>query len=166
MHRKCVVLTSRTIKTLISNWPRTRKFSQLYTGGKAVDFDFSHHSFALIGQNLTGEFMWITIYAAPGNLLLIAEADWVMCHLVMFLIVFFFFPLDVQNELQLLSRFFCYSWLICFLGFWLRKSKSSEIRFRMVSFSKLTLLDAYKRVKKSQEILAFLVGFRELHLYR
>ena len=35
----------------------------------------------------------------------------------------------------------------------------------MVSFSKLTLLDAYKRVKKSQEILAFLDGFRELHLY-
>ena len=84
---------------------------------------------------------------------------------MMFLIVFFF-PLDVQNELQLLSRFFCYSWLICFLGFWLRESKSSEIRFRMVSFSKLTFLDAYKRVKKSQEILAFLDGFRELHLYR
>ena len=82
---------------------------------------------------------------------------------MMFLIVFF--PLDVQNELQLVSRFFCYSWLICFLGFWLRKSKSSEIRFRMVSFSKLTLLDAYKRVKKSEEILAFLDGIRELHLY-
>ena len=36
----------------------------------------------------------------------------------------------------------------------------------MVSFSKLTLLDAYKRVTKSQEILAFLDGFRELYLYR
>ena len=30
------------------------------------------------------------------------------------------FPLDVQNEIQLLSRFFCYSWLVCLLGFLLR----------------------------------------------
>ena len=27
------------------------------------------------------------------------------------------FPLDVQNEIQLLSRVFCYSWLVCLLGF-------------------------------------------------
>ena len=30
------------------------------------------------------------------------------------------FPLNVQNEIQLLSRVFCYSWLVCLLGFWLR----------------------------------------------
>ena len=48
--------------------------------------------------------------------LLIAEADRVLCHLVMFNCLF---PLDVQNEIQLLSRFFCYSWLVCLLGFWL-----------------------------------------------
>ena len=30
------------------------------------------------------------------------------------------FPLDVQNEIQLLLRVFCYSWLVCLLGFWLR----------------------------------------------
>ena len=30
------------------------------------------------------------------------------------------FPLDVQNEIQLLSRVFCYSWLVCLLVFWLR----------------------------------------------
>ena len=34
---------------------------------------------------------------------------------------FFFFSLDIQNEIQLLSRVFCYSWLVCLLGFWLRK---------------------------------------------
>ena len=28
--------------------------------------------------------------------------------------------LDVQNEIQLLSRFFCNSWLVCLLRFWLR----------------------------------------------
>ena len=30
------------------------------------------------------------------------------------------FPLDVQNEIQLLSGVFCYSRLVCLLGFWLR----------------------------------------------
>ena len=28
------------------------------------------------------------------------------------------FPLDVQNEIQLLSRVFCYPSLVCLLGFW------------------------------------------------
>ena len=48
-----------------------------------------------------------------------------------------------------------------------RFSKSSEIRFLMASFSKmslyLTLLDA-RRVEKSEAILALLDGFEELHL--
>ena len=71
--------------------------------------------------------------------LLIAEALRVMCHLVMFLTAFF--PLDLQNELQLLSRFFCYPWL----GFWLRNSPlvkviGNPISDGIVSF--FTLLDA------------------------
>ena len=32
------------------------------------------------------------------------------------------FPLDVQNEIQLLSGVLCYSWLVCLLGFWLRNT--------------------------------------------
>ena len=32
------------------------------------------------------------------------------------------FPLDVQNEIQLPSRVFCYSWLVCLLGFWSRNA--------------------------------------------
>ena len=46
--------------------------------------------YALIGQNLTSEFMQ-KIHEAPGNLFtLIAEADRVLCcQLVMFLTVFF-----------------------------------------------------------------------------
>ena len=45
--------------------------------------------FALIGQNLTGEFVR-KIYAASWNLFtLTAEADRVLCQLVMFLTVFF-----------------------------------------------------------------------------
>ena len=52
--------------------------------------------------------------------LLIAEADRVLCHLVMFFNCLFL--LDVQNEIQLLSRFFCNSWLVCLLRFWLRNA--------------------------------------------
>ena len=72
----------------------------------------------------------------------IAEADRVLCcYLVMFLTVFF--PPDVRNEKQLLSRFFCYSWLICLLGFWLRNALIVKvIRNPIVSFSFFTVLDA------------------------
>ena len=53
------------------------------------------------------------IYAASSNLFtLTGQAERVLCQLVMFL--------TVQNEIQLLSRVFCYSWLVCLLGFWLR----------------------------------------------
>ena len=38
------------------------------------------------------------------------------------------FPLDVQNEIQLLSRVFCYSWLVCLLRFWLRNVSLIKIR--------------------------------------
>ena len=49
IHMKYVVFMSlwpRTIKILISNWPRTRKFSQFFknTGGKT----FSYHGHALV----------------------------------------------------------------------------------------------------------------------
>ena len=62
------------------------------------------------------------IYVASWILFtLTAEADRVLYQLVMF---FFncLFPLNVQSEIQLLSRVFCYSWLVCLLGFWLRNT--------------------------------------------
>ena len=49
-----------------------------------------------------------------------------------------FILLDVQNDIQLLSRVFCYSWLVCLLGFWLR---NTSLVFRIASFSFFTLLD-------------------------
>ena len=51
------------------------------------------------------------------------------------------FLLDVQNEIQLLSRVICYSWLVCLVGFgWeIRRLSKSEIRFRMASFSFINL---------------------------
>ena len=64
--------------------------------------------YVLIGQNLTGEFMR-KIYAASGNLLtdswswqsFVSSCDVLNC----------LFLLDIQNEIQLLSRLFCGSWL-------------------------------------------------------
>ena len=48
IHMKYVVFMCRTIKILISNWPRTRKFSQLLHAGKTVAFDFAHNGHALV----------------------------------------------------------------------------------------------------------------------
>ena len=47
IHMKHALFLCRTIKILISNWPRTRKFSQLLQAGKTVAFDFAHHGHAL-----------------------------------------------------------------------------------------------------------------------
>ena len=37
------------------------------------------------------------------------------------------FPLDVQNEIQLPSRVFCYSWLVCLSGLWLRNTSLVKV---------------------------------------
>ena len=55
------------------------------------------------------------------------------------------FLLDVRNEIQLQSRVFCYSWLVCLLGFWLRNTSpvkvGNPISDGIDSFSFFTLLD-------------------------
>ena len=80
----------------------------------------------MFGQNLTGEFMR-KIYAASWNLFTsTAEADTVLCQSVMFLTVFLHF-MNVQSEMQLLSRVFFYSWLVCLLGFWLRNTSLVKV---------------------------------------
>ena len=37
------------------------------------------------------------------------------------------FPLDVQNEIQLPAGMFCYSRLVCLLGFWLRNTSLVKV---------------------------------------
>ena len=96
-----------TFLTMITRWSRS-----------------SSNFYAVIGQNLTGEFMR-KIYAASWILFsLTAEAD----SFVSICDVFnYLFPLDVQNEIQLLSGVFCYSWLVCLLGFWLRNTSLVKV---------------------------------------
>ena len=91
-----------TLLTMVTRWSRS-----------------TSNFYALIGENLTGEFIR-NIYTASGNLFtdswswqsFVSSCDAFNC----------LFPLDVKNEIQLLSRFFCYSCLVCLLGFWLRNA--------------------------------------------
>ena len=93
---------------------------------------------ALIGQNLIGEFMR-KIYAASGKLF---TDSWSWQSFMSSCVAFnCLFPLDVQNEIQLLSRFFRSSCLVCLLGFWLRNALLAKVTgnpFRMASCSGLT----------------------------
>ena len=125
---------------------------------------------ALIGQNLTGEFMR-KIYATSKNLL---TDSWSWQGFVSSCDVFnCLFLLDVPSEIELLTRLFCviYGWFVyCTFGWEMRRlSKSLEIRFRMASFSKISLLTCpclrrTKRVEKSQAILTLLDNLQEQHL--
>ena len=91
-------------------------------------------------ENLTVEFMW-KIYAASWNLLtLTAEADRVLCQLVMFLTVFFHWMYKMKyscyQESSVIHGWFVY-WVF---GWEMRRLSKSEIRFRMTSFSLFTFL--------------------------
>ena len=124
--------------------------------------------YALIGQNLTGEFMR-KIYAASGNLLtdswswqsFVSSCDVLNC----------LFLLGVQNEIQLLSRLFCNSWLVCLLRFWLRNAPPVKVIENPISdgivfkneLTHLSLFEA-KRVEKSQAIAALLDCLQQQHL--
>ena len=55
------------------------------------------------------------------------------------------FPLDIQNEIQLLSRVFCYSWLVFFIGFLVERcvacqSRKSDFGWHLFCFSPCVML--------------------------
>ena len=125
---------SRTFKILISNWPRTRKFNRLLHAGKAIAFDFSHcHALiTLYVQFLCSDWSkfdrWVHAENLSSILNLVYFDSWSWQSFVSTCDVFnCLFPLDVQNEIQLLSRVFCYSWLVCLLGFWLRNTSLVKV---------------------------------------
>ena len=142
----------RTIKILISNWPRTRKLSHLLQAGKTVASDFSHHGHALV--TLCVQFLcsgwskfdrWVHAESLCSILNLVYFDSWSWHSFVSTCDVFnCLFPLDLQNEMQLLWGVFCYSWLVCLLGFWLRNTSlvkvGNPISYGIVFV--FTLLDA------------------------
>ena len=74
-------------------------------------------------------------------------------------------PLDVQNEIQLLSRVFCYLWLVCLLVYWLRDVSLVKVGDLISDGIVLCLTCCVlKRVQNSQAILALLDSFQELRL--
>ena len=99
---------------------RGRPYLTMVTRWSRSAFNF----YTLIGQNLTGEFMRKIMQHLESCLLwqLKLKSFVSTCDVFNFL-----FPLDVQNEIQLLSRVFSYSWLVCLLGFWLRNASLVKI---------------------------------------
>ena len=123
--------------------------------------------YALIGQNLTGEFMW-KIYAASWIwFTLTAEADRVFCQLVMFFTVFYCLTVHRMPKM----KYSCYQqssvihgWFVYWIFGWeMRRLSKLEIRFWMTLFSFITLLDA-GGWRVPQAILALPDSFQELHL--
>ena len=151
IHMKYVVFMCRSIKKLlISNWPRTRKFSQLLQAGKTVAFDFFQHGHALVilyVQILCSDWSkfdrWVhaqKIYAASWNLFtLTAEAERVYVNLW----CLFSTGCAKWNSAAMKSLLsFMASLFIGYLVEKYRRLLKSEIRFRTASFSFFTLLDA------------------------
>ena len=124
-----------TIKILIANWLWTKEFSQLLQAGKTVAFDVSHHGHGLV--TLYVHFLcsdwskfdrWVYAENLCSILKLVYFDSWSWQSFVSTCDVFnCLFPLNVQNEIQLLSRVFCYSWLVCLLGFWLRNTSLVKV---------------------------------------
>ena len=138
IHIKYVVFMSlwpRTIRIVISNWPRTRKFIQFFLKIQAGK-TFSYHGHALVTlyvQFLYSDWSkfdrWVHAENLCSILNLVYFDSWSWQSFVSTCDVFnCLFPLDVQNEIQLLSRVFCYSWLVCLLGFRLRNGSLVKIR--------------------------------------
>ena len=142
-----------TINILISYWPWTRKFSQLLQAGKIVAFDFVYHGHVLVMLYIQflcsdwSKFDRCRVHAenlcSILNLVYFNICSWQSfgstCDVFNCL-----FPLDVQNEIQLLSGVFCCSWLVVVywvFGWEIHHLSKSEIQFRMASFSFFTLLD-------------------------
>ena len=124
---------SRTIRILISNWPRTRKFSQFFKiqAGKT----FSYHGHALVTlyfQFLCSDWSKFDRWARAENSCSILKVvyfdNWSWQSFVSTCDVFnCLFPLDVQKEIQLLSGVLSYSWLVCLLGFCLRNTSLVKV---------------------------------------
>ena len=114
--------------------------------------------YALIGQNLTGEFMR-KIYAPSWNLFtLTAEADRVLCQLVMFLPVFFHWMYKLKYSYYQESSVI-HGWFVYWVFVWeIRRLSKSEIRFRMASFSFFHLVWCGRELKSLKRFWPHLIA--------
>ena len=153
-----------TIKNLISNWPRTRKFSRFLKKNMrgrpfltmVTRWSCSASNFyALIGQDLTGEFMR-KIYAASWELFTLTEF---LCKHVIFLTAFFHWMYKMKYSC-------CYSWIVCLLVFRLKDPSLVKVGNPILDGIVFIFHLAWcvKRIQNSQTILALLGSFQEVHL--
>ena len=168
----------RTIKILISNWPRKLKFSQFLQAEKTcqfmpVAFDFSHQGHALVTlyvQFLCSDWSkfdrWVHAENLCSILKLVYFESWSWQSFVSACDVFnCLFPLDVQNEILLLSRSFKSLLLFTaslFIGVLVEKyiacqSQKSDFGWHRFRFSPCLMR---KRVEKSEAVLALLDSFQ------
>ena len=127
----------RTIKILILNWPRKLKFSQFLQAGKTCQLLLTFLTKVTRWSRSTSKFLcsdwskfdsWVHAQNLCSILKLVHFDSWSWQSFVSTCDVFnCLFPLNVQNEIQLLSRVFCYSWLVCLLGFWLRHTSLVKV---------------------------------------
>ena len=138
IHIKYVVFMSAQLKFWFqTDFGRENSASCYRQGsaGKTVAFDFSHHGHALVTlyvQFLCSDWSKFDRWIHAENLCSILKVvyfdSWSWQSFVSTCDVFnCLFPLDVQNEIQLLSGVFCYSWLVCLLGFWLRNTSLVKV---------------------------------------
>ena len=136
-----------------------------------VAFDFSHQGHALVTLYVQFSYSdwskfdrWVQAENLCSILNLVYFDSWSWQSFVSTCDVFnCLFPLNVQSEIQLLSRLFRYSWLVCLLGFSLRntllwQSRKSDFGWHRFRFSPRPCL-MRKTVEKSEAILALLDGF-------
>ena len=105
--------------------------------GKTDAFHFSHHSHALVTPHV--QFLcydwskfdrWVHADNLCSILRLVYFASRSWQSFVSTCDVFnCLFPLDEQNETQLLPRVFCYSWLVSLLNFWLRNAPPVKVGY-------------------------------------
>ena len=163
---KYVVFMCRTIKILVSNWPRTWKFSQLITG-KEDSCSWLFSPWWHVGHALRPIFMvWLVKICQVSSCRKFMQHletcyfdSWSWQSFVSTCVVFnCLFLLDVQNEIHLLSRSPLLFVASLFIGFLVEKyitCQSRKYDFGRYCFQFSPCLKC-KRVEKSEAILALL----------
>ena len=168
-----VLYMCRTIKIWISNWPRKLNFSQFLQAGKACQLLLTFltmvtcrsrstsHFYALIGENLTGEFMRKFMqYLETCNCLLWRLKLTEFCVNLWYFWLSFFTERTKWNSAAIKSLLLFMASL--FIGFLVEKyvacqSQKTDFRWHRFRFSPCLM---HKRVEKSQAILALLDSFQ------
>ena len=146
-------LWPRIINILISNWPRTRKFSQLFkiTGGEDLSLLWSRVGHALrpiLCSDCSRFDRWVQAQNFCSILKLVYFGRWSWQSFVSTCDVFNrLFPLDVMKYSSYQESSVIHGWFVYWVFGWeMRRLSKSEIRFRLASFSLFTLLDTGLKV--------------------